>query len=333
MAGYLQRARFDVVGVDCDLYRDCDFGRVRESVPSFDTDLRDLEFTDLLSFDAVIHLAALPEDHGGLLSAKLTHEINLGATIRLAELCKQAHVGRFLFASSCAVYGSLGSNLIDESEPPAPISDYARNKLRCEEALSKLADGEFSPVLLRLATVYGVSPRLRLDTVVNEFTAAAVALGQIEAHTAGRAWRPLLHVEDIARAFAAILTAPDECVSREIINVARTEENYRVIDVADTVTEMIPNSTYTMNREMPDRRSYRVSGEKLRRACPKLILRWTLRDGIRQLRDALENAGLSPGEFRSGLYRRLGHLSELRRRGELSATLRMATRQQPAEVA
>jgi nucleoside-diphosphate-sugar epimerase len=326
MAGFLQRAHFDVVGVDCDWYRDCDFGRVREEVPSFDTDLRDLEFTDLLSFDAVIHLAALPEDHENLLSAKLAHEINMIATIRLAELCKQAQVGRFLFASTCAVYGSLGSNLIDETEPPAPISDYARSKLRCEEALSKLADGEFSPVFLRLATAYGVSPRLRLDTVVNEFAAAAVALGRIEAHTAGRAWRPLLHVEDIARVFSAILAAPEESVSREIINVARTEENHRVIDVADAVTEMISHSTYTMNRELPDRRSYRVSGEKLRGVCPKLALRWTLRDGIRQLRDAFDNSGLTPGEFRSSRYRRLAQLAELRKSGELSQSLQRSTR-------
>ncbi len=318
MAGYLQRAHFDVVGVDCDWYRDCDFGRVRESVPSFDTDIRNLEFTDLLSFDAVIHLAAVPEDTGNSLSAKLTHEINLEATIRLAELCKQAQVGRLLFASSCAVYGSLGSQTIDEMEPPAPISDYARSKLRGEEALAKLADDDFSPIFLRLATVYGVSPRLRLDTVVNEFAAAAVTLGHIEARTAGRAWRPFVHVEDIARVFAAILVAPETIVSRQVINVARTDENYRIVDVADATTEIVENASYTMNRELPDRRSYRVSGEKLQRICPQLKLHWTLRDGIRQLRDALENAGLSPGEFRSSRFRRLAHWSDLRRRGELS---------------
>ena len=325
MARYLQQARFDVVGVDCDWYRDCDFGRVRESVPSFDTDLRDLEFTDLLSFDAVIHLAALPEDHDETLAAELTREINVDATVRLAEMCKQAQVGRLLFASTCAVYDSLNSDFIDETHPVSPISDYARSKLHCEKALSALADDDFSPVFLRLTTAYGVSPRLRLDTVVNEFTASAVAVGNIEARTAGRAWRPLLHVEDIARAFAAILVAPEESISRQVINVASTEENYRVIDVADAVTEMIPRSRYTMNRELPDRRSYRVSGEKLRGICPKLEFRWTLRDGIRQLRDAMDNAGLTPGEFRSSRYRRLNQLAELRERGELSATLRFAT--------
>jgi nucleoside-diphosphate-sugar epimerase len=325
MASYLQQARFDVVGVDCDWYRDCDFGRMRESVPSFDTDLRDLEFTDLLSFDAVIHLAALPEDRERILGTRLTNEVNVNATIRLAEMCKQAQVGRFLFASTCAVYDSLNSHLIDETSPASPITDYARSKLRCEEALSKLADDDFSPIFLRLGTAYGVSPRLRLDTVVNEFTASAVAFGSIEARTAGRAWRPLLHVEDIARTFAAMLMAPEECVSREIINVVSTHENFRIIDVADAVTELIPSSRYTMNREVPDRRSYRVSGQKLNRVCPKLVFRWTLRDGIRQLRDALENAGLTPGEFRSSRYRRLNHLAELRERGELNATLRDAS--------
>jgi nucleoside-diphosphate-sugar epimerase len=315
VAGCLQRARFDVVGVDCDWYRDCDFGRVREEVPGFDIDLRELEFTDLLSFDAVVHLAGVPEDFAGSLPARLTHEINVAATIRLAELCKQAQVGRFLLASSCAVYDSLSSALIDESHPPAPISDYARSKLQAEQALLKLADDAFAPVFLRLATAYGVSPRLRLDTVVNEFVASAAAHGRIEARTAGRAWRPLLHVEDIARAIAALLAADEPLVARQVVNVAVTSENYRVIDVADAVCEMLADSTYTMNREYPDRRSYRVSGEKLARLCPNLSLRWTLRDGIRQLRDALGNAGLTPGELRSSRYRRVSRLATVLRQG------------------
>lgn len=316
VASFLQRARFDVVGVDCDWYRDCDFGRVREEVPGFDTDIRDLEFTDLLSFDAVVHLAGVPEDFAGALPSRLTHDINVGATVRLAELCKQAQVGRLLFASSCAVYDCLTSEVIDETHPPSPISDYARSKLQAEQGLLKLADASFSPVILRLATAYGVSPRLRLDTVVNEFVASAVTSGRIDANTAGRAWRPLLHVEDMARAIAALLVADEPAVARQVINVARTAENHRIIDVADTVSQLVTDSTYTMNREIPDRRSYRVSGEKLARLCPNLVWRWTLPDGVRQLRDALTNAGLTPGELRSSRYRRTaylaGHLRRLR---------------------
>jgi len=327
LAGFLQRAHYDVVGVDCDWYRGCDFGRVRESVPSFDTDLRDLEFTDLLSFDAVIHLAAVPEDFRVQLGADLSHEINVEATVKLAECCKQAQVGRFLFASSCAVYGAPGSRLLDEGGLPAPISDYARGKLECEKEVARLVDGNFCPVFLRLATAFGVSPRLRLDTVVNEFTASVLTRGRIEARTAGQAWRPLLHVEDIARAFASLLAAPTEAVCGQVINVASTNANYRVIDVADAICQILPDASYAMNRELPDLRSYRVSGEKLAGICPKLKFRWTLEKGIRQLLDAFENAGLTPGELRSNRYRRLDRLCALRERGELSATLRPVSTQ------
>lgn len=326
LTGLLQRAHYDVVGVDCDFYRDSDFGRVREAVPSFDTDVRDLEFTDLLSFDAVIHLASLPEDCAGLLDAGLTHEGNVAATIRLAELCKQAQVGRFLFASSCAVYGSQGSLHLDETSPTAPISDYARGKLHCEQALAKLSDESFLPVSLRLATVYGVSPRLRLDTVVNEFAASALVLGRIEARTSGQAWRPFLHVEDTARAMLAVLEGGNEQISGQSLNIVNTEENHRVIDVADAVCELIEHANYCMNREIPDLRSYRVSGDRLRRMFPKLTFRWTLRRGIRQLRDAFENSGLSPGELRSSRYRRLARLLGLRERGELPLDLRVGTK-------
>lgn len=332
LSGLLQRAHYDVVGVDCDYYRDSDFGRIRESIPSFDTDVRDLEFTDLLSFDAVIHLASLPEDCTGLLEAGLTHDGNVDSTIRLAELCKQAQVGRFVFASSCAVYGSQGSALLDETSPPSPISEYAKGKLHCERVLAGLADESFSPVSLRLATAYGVSPRLRLDTVVNEFVASALVLGRIDAKTSGQAWRPFLHVEDIARAIVAALEAGSDQVTGQIFNIVGTAENHRVIDVADAVCELTGNTTYSMNREIPDLRSYRVSGEKLRGQFPKLSFRWTLRKGIRQLRDALENSGLSPGELRSSRYRRLAYLCNLRERGLITESLRVPANRLMAAV-
>lgn len=323
LTGLLQRAHYDVVGVDCEFYRDGDFGRVRESVPSFDTDIRDLEFADLLSFDAVIHLASLPEDHASSLESRLTREINVDATIRLAELCKQAQIARFVFASSCAVYGSRGSSLLEESSPTSPISDYARSKLECEQAISALTDESFDAVHLRLATAYGVSPRMRLDTVVNEFAASALVLRRIDAKTAGQAWRPFLHVEDIARTIGAVLDPAIAPWCGQALNVVSTEENHRVIDVADAVCELTGDANYCMNREVPDLRSYRVSGEKLRAALPKLTFRWNLRKGIRQLRDALENSGLSPGELRSSRFRRLAHLCTLRERGELSPDLRI----------
>jgi nucleoside-diphosphate-sugar epimerase len=322
LTGVLRRARYDVVGLDCDWYRGCDFGRVREPVPGFETDLRDIEFTDLLSFDAVIHLAAVPEDHDLLLDPTLTEEINYAATMRLAECCKQAKVSRFVFASTCAVYGANSPELVDETGPTAPITDYARSKLRCERDLARLADGDFTPVLLRMATAYGVSPRMRLDTVVNDFVASAVAQGRVNMQTTGRAWRPLMHVEDIARAYAAMLTAANDLVANQVFNVANTAENYRVADVAELVSEIVPRSTYTINSGTLDRRSYRVNGDKLVRTSPGLAYRWTLRNGIRQLRDAMENAGMTPGEWRCGRYRRLLRLRTLVERGEIDSSLR-----------
>jgi len=321
LTGVLRRARYDVVGLDCDWYRGCDFGRIRESIPGFEADLRNIEFADLLSFDAVIHLAAVPEDHDLHLDPALTEEINYGATMRLAHCCRQAKVSRFVFASTCAVYGQNGADLIDETGPTAPISDYARSKLRCERDLARVADSEFTPVSLRMATAYGVSPRLRLDTVVNDFVASAVARGRIDIQTAGRAWRPLMHVEDIARAYAAVLAAKDDCVANQVFNLANTAENHRVADLAELVSEIVPRITYTVNAHTPDRRSYRVSGDKLLRACPRLSYRWTLREGIRQLRDAMENAGMTPGEWRCGRYRRVLRLRTLVERGELDPSL------------
>ncbi len=322
MVSVLQHARHDVVGLDCDWYADCDFGRVRDSIPSFEMDVRDVEFTDLLSFDAVIHLAALPEDTAASLDEALNEEINFEGVVRLAECCKQADVSRFLFASSCAVYGSGNGEPQNELSSPKPITPYAGAKLRCEQELLRLSDQHFAPILLRNATVYGVSPRLRLDTVVNEFVGSAVANGRVAMQTEGRAWRPLMHVEDVARAYAALLLAPDEAVAGQVFNVAITEENYRVIDVADMVTEMVPDCTRSVRAGVPDQRSYCVDGSKLRRALPHLTWRWTLPQGIRQLRAAMLGAGLTAGEWRCDRYRRLMRLSTMMERGELDRSLR-----------
>jgi nucleoside-diphosphate-sugar epimerase len=322
LVSVLQHARHEVVGLDCDWYGDCDFGRMRDSIPSFEMDVRDVEFTDLLSFDAVIHLAALPQDSASQLDPSLYEEINFEASVRLAECCKQANVSRFLFASTCAVYGNGSGEPQNETSSTAPITPSAVAKLRCEQELLRLADEHFAPVLLRNATVYGVSPRLRLDTVVNEFVGSAVANGRVAMRTEGRAWRPLMHVEDVARAYAAILAAADEAVCGQVFNVAITEENYRVIDIADCVTEFVPDCTRSIRTGIPDQRSYCVDGSKLRRALPHLTWRWTLPQGIRQLRAAMLGAGLTTGEWRSDRYRRVMRLSTMMERGELDTTLR-----------
>lgn len=322
MVSVLQHARHEVVGLDCDWYGDCDFGRVRDSIPSFEMDVRDVEFTDLLSFDAVIHLAALPEDSTSPFDEALHEEINYEATVRLAECCKQADVSRFLFASTCAVYGRGGGEPRNETSSTAPITPFAAAKMRCEQELLRLADEHFAPVLLRNATVYGVSPRLRLDTVVNEFVGSAIARGRVETGADGRAWRPLMHVEDLARAYAAILMAADNVVSGQVFNVALSAENYRIMDIADCVAELVPDCTRSVGSAAPDPQSYRIDGSRLQRALPHLSWRWTLPQGIRQLRTAMLGAGLTAGEWRSDRYRRVLRLCTMLERDELDLSLR-----------
>ncbi len=330
LTSLLRAARYEVVGLDCDWYRDCDFGRIREPVPSFDTDLRDIEFADLLAFDAVIHLASVPEDFDGQIDPSIARDINDSATLRLAECCKLANVSRLLFASSCAVYGSRGSTLLDETGPTMPISDYARSKLRCEFMLDRLADQSFAPVVLRLATMYGVSPRLRIDTSINDFVASAVACGKIDVQTAGQALRPFMHVEDVARAFLTVLAAPNDLVAGQVFNVARTDENFRILDAAEMVSDAVSGTSYTINENVKDRRSYAVCGDKLLRTLPGLSYRWTLPDGVRQLRDAMAHAGMTPAEWRCGRFRRLMRLHTLVQRGEVTPSLRV---RRPALVA
>ncbi len=322
VASVLKHSRYEVVGLDCDLYGHCDFGRVTDDLPSFDIDLREIEFADLLSFDAVVHLAALPEDDEGQIDPHLIEDVNFHATMRLAECCVQAQVPRFVFASTCAVYGRDGDDPVTEETTPRPITTYAKTKLACEKALSGLTSSGLSPVCLRNGTVYGVSPRMRLDTVVNDFVGSAVARDRIDMRTEGRAWRPLVHVEDVARAYAAVLTASDEAVSGQTFNVVRSDENYRIVDVADAVVDNVSGCVRSKPTDVFDKRSYRVDGTKLAEALPKLSMRWTLEQGIRQLRDAFQTNGLTPGVWRSDRFRRMLRLQSQMERGLLDATLR-----------
>jgi nucleoside-diphosphate-sugar epimerase len=295
---------------------------MHQEIPAFEVDVRDIDFTDLLSFDAVVHLAALSGGDCGEVNPALTHEINYEATIHLAKLCKQANVSRFVFASTCAVYGRGGCELLDEDSPTSPLTAFARSKSRCERELPRLADKDFLTVILRHPTPYGVSPRIRLDTVVNDFVASAVTTGQVALQSAGGAWRPLAHVEDIAQVYAVVLSAPDDLVHNQIFNLAQSDENYRVIDIADAVTEYVPQSTRVSTHKSFDESSYRVDGSKLRRTFPDLNTRWTLPFGIRQLRAAMLSGGLTPGDWRSDRYRRALRLRGLMDREALGADLR-----------
>lgn len=326
----LRHARFEVVGLDCDLYGDCGFGRVADETPSFDVDIRQVEFSDLLSFDAVVHLAGLPEYFGRGLPTRLVDEIELIGTLRLTECSKQAQVERFVFGSSCSVYGRAGDVAMTEDDPAAPLSKHAQCKLDAERALLDMADASFSPVVVRCPTVYGMSPRLRLDTMVNDLVGSAVTRGRIDPVVEGRAWRSLVHVEDLCRGLAAILGAPDELVGRQTFNLAASDQSLRVVELADLAGELIPGvqrvrgSSGMGSGDGIDPEDCRVSGEKFHRAFPKFSFRWSLEQGIRQLRDALSAAGLSPGAWRGERYRRLMRLEGMLERGELDRSLRRA---------
>lgn len=324
MTTVLERAGHDVIGLDCDLYAGCDFGRPAGIVACLDCDLRDVEPAALGSFDAVIHLAALSDDATTDCRTELADEINYHATIRLAKSCKRAGVPRFLFASSCGVYGRGSIELLPEHGAVNPLSRYAELKLRCEREIAGLADHTFTPVFLRNATVYGVSPRLRLDLVVNDFAFAALLLGRITMRSAGAAWRPFVHVEDLARVYLSVLTTPIDIVHNEVFNIVGEAENYRVIDIADMVAELLPECTRCSANEAFDQRSYRVDGAKLARILPHARFRWTLSRGIRQLFSAARAAGTTPGDWRSDRYRRAPRLQALLERGELDASLRRA---------
>src|SRR5438093_1890675 len=265
MVDVLARGDHDVTGFDTYLYEGCDFGDDRTVVPAIRKDVRDVVTADLQGFDAVIHLAALSNDPLGCLSDSRTLEINHRASVRLAEAAKAAGVPRFLFASSCSLYGAAGGDrMLDEHAAFNPITAYGVSKVLVEQDVARLADDGFSPTFFRNATAYGASPRLRADVVVNNLVGVAYTTGEVFIQSDGTPWRPLVHVEDISRAFLAALAAPREIVHNEAFNVGSTQENYQIRDVAEIVREVVPGSEVTFaDGAGPDIRDYRVSFEKL----------------------------------------------------------------------
>lgn len=321
----LQAAGHQPVGLDTDFFEPCllpgqDPG---PSVPSLHKDLRDLERQDLEGFDAVVHLAGLSNDPLGNLDGDLTYEINDAASIRLAELAKRAGVERFLFSSSCSTYGAAGDDFLDESATFNPVTPYAASKVRLEQQLHELADDHFSPTYLRNATAYGVSPRLRVDLVVNNLVGWAHTTGRVHMMSDGTPWRPIVHVEDIGRAFLAVLEAPREAIHDEAFNVGRTDENYRIRELAEIVADTVPGCEITYEPGAgPDKRCYRVDCEKIRRVLTGLEFQWDARRGTRQLYDAYRQAGLTAADFRGPRYVRLDRIRELMDAGRIDSTLR-----------
>jgi nucleoside-diphosphate-sugar epimerase len=319
----LLSAGHDVVGLDSDLYRGCDFGGDGlADVPTRRKDVRDVHAADLAGFDAVVHLAALSNDPLGDLDRSLTDDINFASSVKLARLAKEAGVERFLFSSSCSNYGAAGEAPVDESSPMNPVTPYGESKVRTEQALQPLGDDGFAAVSLRHATAYGVSPRLRFDVVLNNLVGWAVTTGKVVLLSDGSAWRPLVHVADIGRAFLACLSAPVSAVAGQAFNVGSTAENYRIRDLAHLVAEVVQGTSVTLSEgASADARDYRVNCDRLT-AVTGFTPTWTARAGAEELRDAFVAEGLTEAEFLGDRYVRIRTIQRRRATGELGPDLR-----------
>jgi nucleoside-diphosphate-sugar epimerase len=324
----LGAAGHEVVGLDTYMYESCDFGQeLAPAVPAIRKDVRDATPADLDGFDAVIHLAALSNDPVGDLNPDCTFAINHRASVSLARIAKQAGVERFLFASSCSLYGAAGADWIDEGAEFNPVTPYGESKVLAERDIGALADDTFSPTFLRNATAHGLSPRHRGDLVVNNLAAFALATGEVLMQSDGTPWRPLVHIEDISRAFLGLMQAPREQVHNEAFNVGADEENYRISEVARIVEEAVPGSRIAFAQGAgPDKRSYRVSFAKLQRAFPELHPEWTVRTSVEQMLTAYRDNGLDIDDFKGSRFMRIARLKELMAEGRLDEALRWKDR-------
>jgi nucleoside-diphosphate-sugar epimerase len=318
---------YEVVGLDSDLYEQCTFGSFVQCVQEIKKDIRDVEASDLEGFDALLHLAGLSNDPLGDLDPGLTFEINHVASVRLARLAKEAKVSRFIFSSSCSNYGASGDHLVTEEGEFHPVTPYGQSKVLVEGDVARLADSTFSPAFLRNATAYGVSPRLRFDLVLNNLVAWAFTTGGVHIKSDGTPWRPIVHIEDISRAFVCVLRAPREVIHNQAFNVGASEENYQIRDLAEIVKETVPGSRIEYSPDAgPDKRCYRVDCSKLARSLPAFKPQWNARRGAEQLYEAYKKIGLRLEDFEGPRYKRIDHIKRLLSSGRLDAALRWRER-------
>jgi nucleoside-diphosphate-sugar epimerase len=323
MVTVLRAAGHEIVGLDTGFYDECDFRVPPDEVPNLNVDLREVTAAPLRGFDAVIHLAALSNDPLGNVNPELTYDINLHASVQLARAAKDAGVGRFLFSSSCSLYGAGGDGFLDENAAFNPVTAYGESKVRVEQETAKLADDSFSPVYLRNATAYGISRRLRADIVVNNLVGHALTTGKVLLQSDGSPWRPLVHIRDIIHAFETVLVAPRDVIHNQAFNVGRTRENFQIRDVANMVAEVVPNCQVAFAAgASADARDYRVDFKKIEQTLPGYSPTWTLRKGIEEMYQAYRDGHMTAEEFLGPRYYRLRTIQGLKERNVLDENLR-----------
>lgn len=320
----LQADGHEVMGLDSDLYERCTFGGGMPEVGAMRKDIRDIDAADLEGFDAVMHLAALSNDPLGNLNPALTYDINYHASVKLAKFAKQVGVPRYIFSSSCSTYGAAADDrMLTEEAKFNPVTPYGESKVFVERDVAQLADDNFSPVFLRNATAYGVSPRLRFDIVLNNLVAWAYSTGKVFIKSDGTPWRPIIHIEDISRAFIAALNAPREVIHNQAFNVGRNDQNYRIRDLADIVKETVPGCEIEYAQDAgPDKRTYRVDFTKISEKLPEFQPQWDARKGAQELYEAYRQVDLKLDEFEGPKYKRIDHIKQLLSSGSLDSTLR-----------
>jgi nucleoside-diphosphate-sugar epimerase len=328
LAPFLKRRGYDVHGVDCFYFgRDCSFCPDETTIPSLRKDIRDLTAKDLAGYDAVIHLAALCNDPLGNMRPEWTFAINYEASVRLAELAKAGGAQRFLMASSCSMHGKSADARVTEDTPVNPLTPYGLSKIQAETAIAKLADDRFSPTFLRNGTVYGVSPRLRIDIVLNNLAAWAFTTGRVRILSAGTQWRPVIHVEDVSAAFLAALSAHRDIVHNQVFHVGSNQANHTIRDMAEIVKSCAPGcSIECLSDQSADQRTYIADFGKIERMLPEFRPRWDAKSGTRQLLDAYQRYGLKEEDLSGARYVRLNRINQVLRAGELDETLRWRDR-------